>query len=402
MTIERKIATKYFIFIVFLTLFLSGVFVFSGSPVFASSTDGIIDLSDKYAWGENIGWLNFGTTEGNVHITDSALSGYAWSENIGWISLNCSNGSSCSPVDYKVANDGEGTLSGYAWSENTGWINFNPTYGGVTINSSGEFLGYAWGENIGWIVFNCSTTSSCTTVDYKVKTDWRPQSARTTTTPTPTPSSGGGGGGWTPPSPTEPEGGFKFFITPDTTTTGVIALNFDGGPDADKVAIADNQNFSPATYINYSTSTAWTLSGAFGEKTLYVKFSNKYGRYSKVLSDTVIYTSQEIAKLPTPEVAPPIKPPTKPIVEKIPKFLQPLVPSFLKPKQPEEPPQIAIEELVPKEAPLAFQGKWQLLPSEPIRKFVLAPLPKGIRNLAQKFPELEKTLEDVGIGLSLQ
>ena len=105
----------------------------------------------------------------------------------------------------------------------------------------------------------------------------------------------------------------------------------------------------------------------------------------------------EIVKLPTPEVAPPTKPPTKPIVEKITKVLQPLVPGFLKPKQPEEPPQIAIEDLVPKEAPLAFQGKWQFLPSESIREFVLAPLPKGIRNLAQKFPELEKTLEDVGI-----
>ena len=325
----RKIPAKNLIYVLLLTLFISGFFAVFNKSALASSTDGTIDSTYKYAWGENIGWVNFKCDNCNVHVTDSGLTGYAFSPKIGWISLNCSNTNSCAEVDYKVSNNGEGNLSGYAWSENAGWINFNPTYGGVSINSSGEFLGYAWGENIGWIVFNCSTTSSCTTVDYKVKTDWRPQSARTTTTPTPTPSSGGGGGGWTPPSPTEPEGGFKFFITPDTTTTGVIALNFDGGPDADKVAIADNQNFSPATYINYSTSTAWTLSGAFGEKTLYVKFSNKYGRYSKVLSDTVIYTSQEIAKLPTPEVAPPIKPPTKPIVEKIPKFLQPLVPSFL-------------------------------------------------------------------------
>lgn len=366
--------------------------MFLKSPVFASSTDGTIDSSAKYSWGENIGWLNFGTTEGNIHVTDSALTGYVWAENIGWISLNCSNDSSCATVDYKVANNGEGTLTGYAWSENTGWINFNPTYGGVTVNSSGEFLGYGWGENIGWIVFNCSTTNSCATVDYKVKTDWRPQSARTT--PTPAPSSGGS----PPPSPTEPEGGFKFFITPDTATSGVITLNFDGGPDAEQIAISDNPNFSPATYINYSTSTAWTLSGAFGEKTLYVKFSNKYGRYSKVLSDTVLYVSQEIAKLPTPEVEPPTKPPAKPIIEKIPKILQPLVPGFLKPKQPEEPPQIAIEDLVPKEAPLAFQGKWQLLPAEPIREFVLAPLPKSIRDLAQKFPELEKTFEEVGVS----
>lgn len=398
----RNIVIKNLISIVFLVLFLSGVFVFLKSPVYASSTDGTIDLSDKYAWGENIGWLNFGTTEGNVHITDSALTGYIWGENIGWISLNCSNhGVSPCSIDYKVSNDGEGTLTGYAWSENTGWINFNPTYGGVTINSSGEFLGYAWGENIGWVVFNCATTISCSAnggIDYKVKTDWRPQSARTTTTPTPTPSVTGGGG-WTPPSPAEPEGGFKFFIIPDTTITGVIILNFDGGSDADKIAIADNPNFSPATYINYSTSTAWTLSGASGEKTLYVKFSNKYGRYSKVLSDTVMYSPQKITKLPTPEVEPPTKKPEKPFIEKVPEILKPLVPGFLKPKPPEtKPPEVPIEELVSKEAPLAFQGKWQLLPSEPIREFVLAPLPKAIRNLAQKFPELEKTLKEVGVG----
>jgi hypothetical protein len=53
--------------------------------------------------------------------------------------------------------------------------------------------------------------------------------------------------------------------------------------------------------------------------------------------------------------------------------------------------------LVSKEAPLAFQGKWQLLASKQIREFVLAPLPKEIRVLAEKFPELERTFEKVGI-----
>ncbi|MBI4281611.1 hypothetical protein HY625_02180 [Candidatus Uhrbacteria bacterium] len=163
-----------FIFVA-IFIFASGIFAL---PVFASVTDGTIDGSGKYAWSENTGWIDFGTTQGNVHITDTALTGYAWSENTGWISLNCSNTNSCATVDYKVANDSNGTLSGYAWSENVGWIQFNPTGGGVTINASGEFLGYAWGENIGWLVLNCSTTSSCATVDYKVKTDWLPQSAR--------------------------------------------------------------------------------------------------------------------------------------------------------------------------------------------------------------------------------
>lgn len=161
---------------IFLSFIIIGL-VFA-LPVLASINDGTIDATDKYAWGENVGWINFGTSEGNVHITDSGLTGYAWGENIGWISLNCSNDNSCNAVDYKVANDGSGNLSGYAWGENVGWINFNPDYGGVSISSMGEFSGYAWGENIGWIIFNCANTSSCATVDYKIKTDYRPKNAR--------------------------------------------------------------------------------------------------------------------------------------------------------------------------------------------------------------------------------
>ena len=138
----------------------------------ASTTSGTIDSVNKYAKGleEDIGRINFGTTNGNVTVTDSAITGYAWSEVFGWINL--------APTNSGVTNNGEGTLSGYAWGENTGWINFKPTNGGVTINSSGDFLGYAWGENIGWIIFNCATNSSCATEDFKVSTYWRPRSAR--------------------------------------------------------------------------------------------------------------------------------------------------------------------------------------------------------------------------------
>jgi len=123
----------------------------------ASTTDGTIDSTYKYAWGENIGWINFGCDNCNAHVTDSGLSGYALGENTGWIYLS------------DVVNDNEGNLSGYAWGENIGWIKFNPTNGGVIINSSGEFTGSALSENVGWIIFGG---------DYKVKTDWRPASSR--------------------------------------------------------------------------------------------------------------------------------------------------------------------------------------------------------------------------------
>lgn len=185
---------KHAVAIVVIAIYLAVPF-----GVWASTSDGTINSTDKFAWGENIGWINFGTSEGNVHITDAGMTGYAWGENVGWISLNCSNTGSCGTVSYGVTNVGNGNLSGYAWGENVGWISFNclntsscsTVDYGIRVRQTGEFRGYAWGENIGWISFNCSTTDSCSTVDYKVKTDYIPV------------LSGGGGGdsGETPPQP---------------------------------------------------------------------------------------------------------------------------------------------------------------------------------------------------------
>ncbi|MDD5041472.1 MAG: S-layer homology domain-containing protein [Candidatus Peribacteraceae bacterium] len=165
------------------------------SQVFASATDGTIDATSRYAWSENAGWIDFGSTEGNVHVTDTALSGYAWGEDAGWISLNCSNTESCATVDFKVTNDGEGTLGGHAWSENVGWIQFAPANGGVTIASGGEFEGYAWNDTTGWIVFKCGATASCESVDYRIITDWRPASARATSSSSSAQAEAGGSAG---------------------------------------------------------------------------------------------------------------------------------------------------------------------------------------------------------------
>src|SRR3989344_414463 len=264
-------STKGLIYILFLTLLISGFFVVFNKSALASSTDGTIDSTYKYAWGENIGWVNFGCDNCNVHVTDSALSGYALSETVGWINLE------------DVVNDGQGNLSGLAWGENVGYIKFNPTNGGVIINSSGEFTGSALGENIGWIIFGG---------DYKVKTDWRPQSER------------------------------------------------------------------PAT------ASAPSSSGS---------------------------SKSQFIRTPLPTLLPALVTAISPTIDRVINIFRPT-------SAPETLPEVPIEELVSKEAPLAFRGKWRLLPSEPIRKFVLAPLPKAIRNLAQKFPELGKTLEKVGIS----
>lgn len=121
------------------------------TPITIDDTNGI----DGYAFGNYLGWINFGRT-GTSTVT---------------------------------INTTTGAISGYAWAQNSGWINMAPTSYGVTINSSGEWNGYAWaaGQNGGWIKFDCGggATSTC------VKTDWVPTGARSV----PSPSGGGGGGG---------------------------------------------------------------------------------------------------------------------------------------------------------------------------------------------------------------
>ncbi len=132
---------------------------------FAGNIDPNNDGS-QYAYGENIGWLNFEPNAGpGVTVTDTQLTGFIWAENIGWIKLDPSYGG--------VTNDGTGLLSGYAWGENVGWINFNPNvlgsqnHYGVTIDSEGNFNGWAWGENVGWVHLRATTP-----VAYKVRTSW--------------------------------------------------------------------------------------------------------------------------------------------------------------------------------------------------------------------------------------
>ncbi len=265
-------------------IFLFGVLIslaFSSQHAFASATTGSIDTTYKYAWGENIGWLNFGCANCNVVITDSGVFGKAWSRQYGWINLNPSNSG--------VLNNGEGLLSGFAWSSNLGWINFS----GVAINFSGEFIGYATIEQDGsQINFNCANGNSCSAANFKVATDWRPGSVRLGT------AGGGGSPGvpFLPPTPTP---------APTTTATNTVVENI--GEVVDKVS-----SF---------------ISGIF---------------------------------------------------------------------KPTEKPATIVE--IPKNAPLSLKNAWNILPTKEIHSFVFAPLPREIRILSSKFPELAKTLKSVGVN----
>lgn len=88
------------------------------------------------------------------------------------------------------------------------------------------------------------------------------------------------GGGFSAPYPTAPAGGF--IATRDITNfQNKTVLHFGFGNDITNIAISDNINFTPATYINATSSVEWI---ATSTKIIYIKYCNKYGRCSNPIS----------------------------------------------------------------------------------------------------------------------
>jgi len=112
-----------------------------------------------------------------VRLSSTFLSGFAWGENIGWINFgdgtpgvggtsyaNPTSGTVTGVPDFGVNRDAStGNLSGFAWGENVGWINFGggalatPPQAARFDATAHRLRGYAWGENIGWINLDDAT-----------------------------------------------------------------------------------------------------------------------------------------------------------------------------------------------------------------------------------------------------
>jgi hypothetical protein len=139
----------------YLYVFIIGIFIFISVPVFASNINGTISTNQKYAFGDKLGWLNFGCDNCGVHITDTKLSGYVWSKQYGWVNLSPEG-------NIGVTNNCLGQLGGKAWSKSLGWLDFS----GAQIDSSGKFIGATDGGNTkaGKINFSCTNCG--------VSTDW--------------------------------------------------------------------------------------------------------------------------------------------------------------------------------------------------------------------------------------
>jgi len=119
---------------------------------------GNIHPTEKYAWSETTGWMNFSPYETHyAQFKDTFLTGYIWAENIGWIKLSANEDGpfeNSDPNNWGVNIHSDNKLSGFAWSENAGWISFASEHHQVTFNPiTGSFEGFAWAENFGYIHF---------------------------------------------------------------------------------------------------------------------------------------------------------------------------------------------------------------------------------------------------------
>ncbi len=235
-----------------------------------------------------------------------------------------------------------------------------------------------------------STTYSYTISAVNV---YRAESGQSSSASVTTLSAPGGGmpAQWyNPPAP--PAEGFTILINNgnEHTNNSIVTLTLRGGPNTVRMAISNFSDFRDAGQETYQTTKSWNLcqgreSCQEGEHTVYVKFYTDWGKSSDTISDNIILGKE------------------KSIIEEIKEIPKKIIEIF-KPKPPEEikPPEVPIEELVPKETPTSMKNQWNLLTytlkNLPFFKFTLAPLPKEIRNLAESFPRLKETLSKVGVG----
>jgi hypothetical protein len=139
-----------------LCLTLCAVCLVSRAPAVSTIT-----ATNKFAWGANLGWLDWrGDTNNGAVIGEYVCSGSIYAANAGWINLG--NGSPTNGIryqnlglgDFGVNHDGQGNLRGYAYGANIGWINFESN-GAPHINlSNGRFTGFVYSANCGWIALS--------------------------------------------------------------------------------------------------------------------------------------------------------------------------------------------------------------------------------------------------------
>lgn len=132
--------------------------LFVAGSLVGSEAATIIDPTNHFAYGANIGWMDWrGDTVNGAVIGDYVCSGFIYAADVGWISLGSgspTNGiryQNLSVSDFGVNHDGLGNLRGLAYGANIGWISFE-TNGAPTVNlQTGGLSGFIYSANCGWI-----------------------------------------------------------------------------------------------------------------------------------------------------------------------------------------------------------------------------------------------------------
>jgi len=94
---------------------------------------------------------------------------------------------------------------------------------------------------------------------------------------------------------TPPEEGFSVLINngAEYTTEREVTLKLNGGPDAERMSISEDPEFTEAVQESYQPTKIWTLSESEGKKIIYVKFYTQWGRSSPIVSDSIILIEEK-------------------------------------------------------------------------------------------------------------
>jgi hypothetical protein len=138
--------------------------------IHSAKADSTIDPDAAFAWGGNVGELNWRPSLADGVLTgEYVCSGMIWAANAGWI--NVGSGAAANGIRYQN-DDGadcgvnllaDGSLRGLAWGESIGWVNFEPVGNPRIDFGTGVVSGYAWGANVGWITLSAAGDHSVAT-----------------------------------------------------------------------------------------------------------------------------------------------------------------------------------------------------------------------------------------------
>ena len=445
------------IFLIFLCLIFVPVFSYASTT---SGTIDPASAGYKYAWSNDSSWINFAPTNGSSYvgltITDSGISGYAWSQNYGWINFapkgggvsvdengvlsGSAWGENIGWIDFSGVTISSGKFTGQATEEdmpqingNSPQINFDSSSGCTNCNVQTDYVplslrvstspnsggggggavpiknlnpppgGFGVSINNGAV-----QTNSAGVVIYL---DGGPDAVQVQISNTPninnaTIQAYAMAKTWALPDGDGAKTVYvKFYgkngeqspvlsasINLDTQAPNIainqIKQSYSSGED---IVIGGITNKSSQLFFSWDQQNGMTTAGAGA-------WSVNLGKMNPGTHAVEIIAEDSAGNSKTSSVQIVVNQPnqnnqsaTQNITQKIGSIISNLIP---------KPQPVPAKQLitVPKAAPVAMSGTWNMVSPSVAQNFVFTPLPQDIQDLSAKFPQLAKTFSDVGIA----